>query len=190
MIRLLSVAAAAALLSGCAVAVVGAAAGAGAVHDRRSVGTVLDDNNIALTAFDSINKDKELALKNNVGITVYNGVMLLFGEVRTDELRQRALSRVSGLAGVKRIVNEIAVEEPTGFGTSTRDSWLTLRVKTALLDIVDIEGFDPTRVNVSTQNGKVYLMGLVTRVEAERVVDIARNVPGVERVVKVFEYTD
>jgi osmotically-inducible protein OsmY len=116
--------------------------------------------------------------------------MLLFGEVRTDELRQRALSRVSGLAGVKRIVNEIAVEEPTGFGTSTRDSWLTLRVKTALLDIVDIEGFDPTRVNVSTQNGKVYLMGLVTRVEAERVVDIARNVPGVERVVKVFEYTD
>jgi osmotically-inducible protein OsmY len=91
---------------------------------------------------------------------------------------------------VRRVVNEIAVEDPTGFGTATRDRWLTGRVKLALLDIVDLPGFDPTRVNVSTQNGKVYLMGIVSREEAERVVGIARAVPGVERVVKVFEYAD
>jgi osmotically-inducible protein OsmY len=180
-----------AMLGGCAAVVVGgAAAGAGAAHDRRSVGTVIDDNNIELTAYDAINKDKELALKNNVGVVVYNGVMLLVGEVRSEELRQRAERLASGLQGVRRLVNEISVEEPTGFGGATRDRWLTLRVKTALLDIVDQPGFDPTRVNVTTQNAKVYLMGLVTREESERVVEIARGVPGVDRVVKVFEFTD
>lgn len=191
MIRILALALCLALLPGCAALLVGgAAAGAGAAHDRRSVGTVIDDNNIELTAYDAINKDKEIALKNNVGIVVYNGVMLLIGEVRTEELRQRAERLASGLQGVRRVVNEISVEEPTGFGSATRDRWLTGRVKLALLDIVDQPGFDPTRVNVTTQNGKVYLMGLVSRAEAERVVEIARGVPGVERVVKVFEYTD
>lgn len=189
--RILILLVATTLLGGCAAVVVGgAAAGAGAVHDRRSVGTVIDDNNIELTAYDAINKDKELALKNNVGVVVYNGVMLLVGEVRTEELRQRAERLASGLQGITRVVNEISVEEPTGFGGATRDRWLTLRVKTALLDIVDQPGFDPTRVNVTTQNAKVYLMGLVTRDEATRVVEIARGVPGVERVVNVFEYAD
>jgi osmotically-inducible protein OsmY len=191
MLRLLSLVLCVLLLPGCAALLVGgAAAGAGAAHDRRSVGTVIDDNNIELTAYDAINKDKEIALRNNVGIVVYNGVMLLIGEVRTEELRQRAERLASGLQGVRRVVNEISVEEPTGFGSATRDRWLTGRVKLALLDIVDQPGFDPTRVNVTTQNGKVYLMGLVSRAEAERVVEIARGVPGVERVVKVFEYTD
>jgi osmotically-inducible protein OsmY len=191
MFRILILVLCAGLLPGCAALVVtGAAAGAGAAHDRRSVGTVIDDNNIELTAYDAINKDKQIALKNNVGIVVYNGVMLLIGEVRTEELRQRAQRLASGLQGVRRVVNEIAVEEPTGLGGATRDRWITGRVKLALLDIVDQPGFDPTRVNVTTQNGKVYLMGLVTRGEAERVVGIARAVPGVARVVKVFEYTD
>ncbi len=178
-----------ALGTGCAAIVVGgAAATAGALHDRRSVGTVIDDANIELTAYDSLNKDKELAQKNNVGIVVHNGVMLLIGQVRTEELRKRAEQRVSGIQGTRRIVNEIVVGEPAGFGTSARDTWLTGRVKLGLLNIVDVPGFDPTRVNVTTQDSVVYLMGLVTREEAERVVEIARTTPGVERVVKVFEY--
>jgi osmotically-inducible protein OsmY len=189
MTRILALALCLVLLPGCAAVVVGGAA-AGAAHDRRTFGTVIDDNNIELTAYDAINKDKEIALKNNVGIVVYNGVMLLVGEVRTEELKQRAERLASGLQGVRRVVNEISVEEPTGFGTASRDRWLTARVKLALLDIVDLPDFDPTRVNVSTQNGKVYLMGLVTREEADRVVEVARAVPGVERVVKVFEYTE
>jgi osmotically-inducible protein OsmY len=190
MFRILTALGATLLLGGCAVAVVGAAAGAGAAHDRRTFGTVIDDNNIELTAYDAINKDKEIALKNNVGIVVYNGVMLLIGEVRTEELRQRAETLASGIEGVRRVVNEISVEEPIGFGAASRDRWLTARVKLALLDIVDLPGFDPSRVNVTTQNAKVYLMGLVTVEEADRVVGIARGVPGVARVVKVFEYTE
>lgn len=179
------------LLGGCIAAVVGAgAAGAGAARDRRTFGTVVDDRNIQLTAYDSLNKDKELALKNNVAIVVYNGVMLLVGEVRTEELKERAEQRVSGFDGTRRIVNELAVTEPQGFWSRRADNALTARVKTGLLDIVDQPGFDPTRVNVTTAHRVVYLMGLLSREEAERVTDIARNVPGVERVVRLFEYSD
>ena len=178
-------------LGGCFLAIAsGAAVGAGAAHDRRGVGTYVDDKRIYLGAYDSINKDKEIALKNNVTIVVYNGVMLLVGETRTPELRQRAERLVSGFEGTRRIVNDIEVREPEGFWSRRRDNTTTLRVKTALLDLTSLPGFDPTRVNVTTAHQVVYLMGKVSHEEDTAVTDIARDVSGVERVVKVFEYTD
>lgn len=186
---LLLAATAAALLSGCVAAVVGGTA-AGVGHDRRSWTTVIRDRNIQATAYDNFNKDKELALKNNVSIVVYNGVMLLAGEVRTEELKQRAQSRVEGYEGVRKLVNEIEVREPEGFLSQRRDNTITAHVKTALLDIVDLPGFDPTRVNITTAHRTVYIMGLLSREEAERVAEIARNVAGVEKVVRVLEYQD
>lgn len=186
---LLLAATAAALLSGCVAAVVGGTA-AGVGHDRRSWTTVIRDRNIQATAYDNFNKDKELALKNNVSIVVYNGVMLLVGEVRTEELKQRAQGRVEGYEGVRKLVNEIEVREPEGFLSQRRDNTITAHVKTALLDIVDLPGFDPTRVNITTAHRTVYLMGLLSREEAERVAEIARNVAGVEKVVRVLEYQD
>ena len=178
------------LLGGCVAAVVGGAAvGARATHDRRDASTYFDDKRIFLGAYDSINVDKELALKNNVIIVVYNGVMLLVGEVRTPELKQRAEARVSGFDGTRRLVNQLDVMEPEGFWSRRRDNTITAHVKTALLDLTSIKGFDPSRVNVTTAHRVVYLMGKVTSEEEEAVVGIARNVAGVERVVKVFERT-
>ena len=178
-------------LGGCLLAVAGGAAvGASAAHDRRGASTWADDKRIYLGAYDSINKDKELALKNDVIIVVYDGVMLLVGEVRTPELKARAERLVSGFEGTRRIVNEIEVQEPEGFWSRRRDNTLTAQVKTAFLDVTSLPGFDPTRVNVTTAHRVVYLMGKVSHEESDAVVDIARNVSGVERVVKVFEYTD
>ncbi|HUD43795.1 MAG TPA: BON domain-containing protein [Dokdonella sp.] len=178
-------------LSGCAAVLVGgAAAGAGAAHDRRSTRTVFVDRNIQLSAYDDLNKDKELALRNNVSIVVYNGVMLLVGEVRSEELRQRAERIVAGFDGVRRLVNEIEVREPEGFWSRRRDNTITAHVKTALLDLTSLPGFDPSRINVTTAHRTVYLMGLVDDEEDEAVSGITRNVAGVERVVKVFEYRD
>lgn len=179
------------MLASCAAALVGgAAAGAGAAHDRRSFGRVMDDNGIQLGAYDNLNKDKELALKNNVEIVVYNGVVLLVGEVRTEALKRRAETKVREIDGVDRVINELVIREQPGLVAATRDKWITGRAKVALLDIVDLPGFDPSRVNVTTQAGAVYLMGLVTHEEGERVAAIVRDIPGVTRVVKVFEYTD
>ena len=178
------------LLGGCVAAVVGGAVvGTRAAHDRRDMGTYFDDKRIYLNAYDSLNRDKELALHNNVTLVVYNGVLLIVGEVRTGELKQRAEQRV-GKVDARRIVNELEVSEPRGFWSNRRDNSITAHVKTALLDLTSLPGFDPTRVNVTTAHRVVYLMGKLTREEDEAVVDIARNVAGVERVVKVFEYVD
>ncbi|GAA0714168.1 BON domain-containing protein [Dokdonella soli] len=178
-------------LGGCLLAIAGGAAvGASAAHDRRGASTYVDDKRIYLGAYDSINKDKELALKNDVIIVVYNGVILLVGEVQTPELKQRAERLVGGFEGTRRIVNEIEVREPEGFWSRRRDNTITAQVKTALLDLTSLPGFDPTRVNVTTAHRVVYLMGKVTHEEDGAVIDIARNVSGVERVVKVFEYMD
>ena len=179
------------LLGGCiAVLATGAVATGSSVHDRRGVGTVVDDKRIQLGAYDTINKDKELVLKNRVMIAVYNGTLLLMGEVRTAELKARAEHTVTGFEGVKRIVNEIDVMEPEGFWARRNDNRMTARVKLALLDAVSTPGFDPTRVKVSTAHRVVYLQGVLTVEEDEIATGIARNVDGVERVVKVFEYVD
>lgn len=178
-------------LGGCLAAIAGGAIATGSsVHDRRGVGTVVDDKRIQLGAYNVINKDKELVLKNRVMIAVYNGVMLLMGEVRSPDLKQRAQQTVSGFEGVTRIVNEIDVMEPEGFWTRRGDNTITSRVKLALLDITSMQGFDATRIKVSTAHRVVYLQGVVNAEEEQAVVEIARNVTGVERVVKVFEYAD
>ena len=178
------------LLGGCvAVVATGAVATASTVNDRRGFGTVMSDKNIQLSAYDALNKDKELVLQNRVMIAVYNGVMLLMGEVRTPQLKARAEAEVSGFAGVHRIVNEIDVMEPEGFWSNRDDNKITARVKLAMTDATSVPGFDVTRVKVSTAHRVVYLMGIVTPQEDEMVTEIARNVPGVERVVKVFEYS-
>ena len=179
------------LLGGCAAAVVGGAALAGgAAHDRRDTSTYFDDKRIDLAVHDAINKDKELTLKNNVTIIVYNGVMLLVGEVRTEELKQRAEKIVSGFDGTRKIVNELEIREPEGWWSRREDNTLTARVKTGLLDLTSLPGFDPLRVNVTTAHRVVYLMGIVTHEEDDAVTQIARDTEGVEKVVKVFEYTD
>ena len=177
------------LLGGCvAIVATGAVATASSANDRRGFGTVIGDKNIQLSAYDTINKDKQLVLKNRVMIAVYNGVMLLMGEVRTPELKARAEATVSGYEGVHRLVNEIDIMEPEGFWSRRGDNKITARVKLALLDASGTPGFDATRVKVSTAHRVVYLMGILSHEEDEMVTELTRNVPGVERVVKIFEY--
>jgi osmotically-inducible protein OsmY len=180
-------------LCGCVAVVAGGAlAGAHAVHDRRALGTVLSDRNIQLSAIDAINKHRELTRDdNNVKVTVYNGVMLLSGQVRSEALKQLAHESAAGFDGVVRLVDQIEVtDHPQGFWRRREDNTISARVKTGLLDITSMPGFDPTRVNITTAHGIVYLMGLLTHGEADAATDVARNTAGVDKVVKLFEYTD
>ncbi len=180
-------------LHGCLLVVAGGAAvGAGVVHDRRDTSTVVGDRRIAFSASDAINRDRDFVANDNyVKSIVYNGVVLLCGQVRSEELKHRAQSKVEPLEGVQRVVNELEVtDDPQGFWRRREDNAMTARVKTALLDITSMPGFDPTRVNVTAVHGVVFLMGMVSHEEGDATVDVARNVSGVDKVVKVFEYTD
>lgn len=177
-----------ALAQGCApVIVAGGATAAVAATDQRSVGTQLDDQNIELTARRRINHDDRLADGVHVNFTCFNGTLLLTGEAATAEKRDIVVSLVDRLEGVKRVVNEISVAEPTTLGSRSNDSWITGQVKTRLLADEKTPG---SRVKVITENGTVYLMGLLTQKEGEFAAEGARTAGGVKRVVKLFEYTD
>lgn len=191
LIALLAVCATTSLLQGCAGAVIvgGAAAGVAAVHDRRTAGALLDDQLIELQALENLNANEALVGDSHVNVAAYNGVLLITGEVPTEERKAQAYGAVRDIEKVRRIHNELLVAPPRSFVERSTDSWITAKVKTNLFDI-PIDDFDPSRVSVTTENSTVYLMGLVSREEAMAATDIARRVNGVERVVKVFEYSD
>jgi osmotically-inducible protein OsmY len=190
------------LLYGCAPVVIGGAAAGTAVvaTSRRSPGSVVDDETIELKARLAILENKELNSQVHVEITSYNGIVLLTGEAPTAELRtevENLVKKVPELENlsretptVSRVHNEITIAAPSSFMTRASDSLVTAKVKVALLGITDIEGFNGTRVKVVTNNGTVYLMGLLTHKEADAVTEKARQVGGVQRVVKLFEYID
>lgn len=174
-------------VSGCAGAVIaGGAAGASAAHDRRTVGNVVADQEIEIKAV-AARKQDPIFKGSHINVISFNGVVLLTGETPTAEVRQRMEDRVRAIEGVRRVHNEISVAAPSAFASHASDAWITTKAKASLVR-VKIDKFDPTRVKVHTENGTVYLMGLLTRTEADAVVEQVRQVRGVQRVVKVFEY--
>jgi osmotically-inducible protein OsmY len=190
------------LLYGCAPVVIGGAAAGTAVvaTSRRSPGSVVDDETIELKARLAIIENKELNRQVHVEITSYNGIILLTGQAPSEQLRTEVENLVRNIPEVQSLASkagtappihdEITIAAPNSLMTRTSDSLVTAKVKTGLLGITDIEGFNGTRVKVVTENGTVYLMGLLTRKEADAVTEKARQVGGVQRVVKLFEYID
>lgn len=174
----------------CLIAVLAALTACSTFTDRRGFNRVLNDRNVQITAQRTLDDDPALAGKVRIGTAVYDGVLLMIGEVPTEELKQRAEADVTGFEGVRRVDNEIDVMPIPPFSQRAADAALTARVKAALLDITSLPGFDPGRVNVSTAHGNVYLMGLVSHQEADAATDVVRHVAGVQKVVRVFEYTD
>ncbi|HEX7128601.1 MAG TPA: BON domain-containing protein [Rhodanobacteraceae bacterium] len=174
----------------CLLATLAALAACSTFTDRRGFNRALNDRNVQITAQRALDDDPALAGKVRIGTAVYDGVLLLIGEAPSDDLKARAEADVTGYQGVRRVDNEIDVMPIPPFSQRAADAALTARVKAALLDITSLPGFDPGRVNVSTAHGNVYLMGLVSHREADAVTDIVRHVAGVQKVVRVFEYTD
>lgn len=179
-----------ATLSACAPVLIGSAivTGVNIAHDRRSAGQVLDDKIITASVKNEIRKSLED--DSRIKVESYNGVVLLAGEVKTTDDRIHAEDAAAIKDGVVKVVNELKlVDEISKLGRRSKDSYLGSKAKASLLKI-DLEGFDPTRVHITTANREVYLMGLVSRNEADAVVERIRHLRGVERVVKIFEYTD
>lgn len=176
------------LLQGCAPLVVGAAAitGAAVAMDPRSAGTLFDDKAIGLKAADRLFDDPDLNRRAHVSAVAYNRVLLLVGQTPDAALRRRAEALMGDIPNVRKVYNEIAIAPPTSAGTRSADALITTNLKTRLAADDEVNS---SHVKVVTENGVVYLLGLVGRAEADRAVDIARRQSGVRRVVKVFEYT-
>ncbi len=180
------------LLNGCTAAVVGGATAAGVniAHDRRTTGTYIDDEGIELKAGAAIRKEKELSKHIHINIISINGVVLLVGQAPTEAMRQQAGSITQGIEKVRLVHNEMTVAAPNSMMTRSSDSYITTKVKASLFGIKGQEDLDPTRVKVVTENGTVFLMGLLDHAEADAVAVKASQVDGVQTVVKLFEYLD
>lgn len=154
-------------------------------HGKRTIGTSIDDMMVASRAKSNIKNTNEQLSKAHIDVTSFNGVVLLTGQVPSEAAKREAEQAVEGLRNVQVIHNELEVAGPTSIPARMNDSYLSTKVKTALLADSDTEG---GRTKVVTENGVVYLMGLLTRDEAEAAVSKAREVYGVQKIVKVFEY--
>ncbi len=178
------------LLSACAPVIVGGAlvTAVNVVHDRRSSGQVMDDGVITVSVKNEIRKS--LQDDSRIKVKTYNGVVLLAGEVKSQQDKILAEDAAAIKEGVMKVVNELKlVDEVSLLARRTKDKYISSKAKASLFNI-DVKGFDPTRVSITTANHEVFLMGLVTREEAHSVVERIRRLKHVERVVKIFEYID
>lgn len=174
------------LLPGCVVPViVGAATAGGAViYDKRDFKTMGEDQQAYQNAQELLNINKDL--KNcHLVVAVFYNTALLVGQAPSPAQRQEAYDIVSKVPNIKRIYNEITISGATTAMQRSSDSWVTTKVRSALLAK---PGLSSNNIKIVTENGVVYLMGKVSRSEAELAADAARRITGVQKVVKVFIY--
>ncbi len=174
-----------AALQGCAPLVAGGAATTAVVtSDQRTTGTVIEDQVIETKAADFFGADAGLAQQSNLHATSYNQIVLLTGQAPTEELRKRAVEYVSRIAKVRHVYNEIEVANPLPLANRSNDALLTTKVKTKLFTVKDLKSTD---VKVVTENGVVFLMGLLDTATGDAVAEVVAGVSGVQKVVKLFE---
>jgi len=173
-------------LQGCfPVVATGAGTGVLMAEDRRTSGTYIEDQGIELKASNRL--DEKFKDTVHINITSYNRTVLMTGEVPTDAAKQEAEKIVRGVPNVSNVLNELVIAGISSYTSRSNDTYLTSKVK---VRFVDLGKFQANHVKVVTENNVVYLLGMVTRKEAENAVEIARTTGGVQKVVKLFEYLD
>lgn len=167
--------------------VVGAAAGAAgvaAVYDHRKLSNIMQDQHTTQIIYNNIRSTPSL-LDSHIEVTCFNQIVLLTGETATADQRALAGAIAQRYPNVSKVYNQITVRGPTSSLTRASDSWISAKIKTEMLATSDLKS---GTIKVLTENGTVYLLGIVTRDQADMAVDIARQVSGVQKVVKIFQY--
>lgn len=186
-LNLLTIAGLSLSLSGC-VFVAGAAAGAATiavVYDHRTLTNTFKDTHIANQIVRKIRVNQHLSQDSHVEVSVFHRVVLLTGETPDPRWRHEAGELASNTPGVTKVYNQISVEGPTSTLTHTSDSWITAKIKGLMLTNSELR---TGSIKVVTENGVVYLMGSVTHTQSNIAVNISRQVSGVQKVVKIFQY--
>ncbi len=151
---------------------------------ERTLAQQFEDESIETKAIVNLRADDQGFDAAHLVVVSFNGYVLIAGQVDAERLKRRATDVLRKIDGVRRIYNELEVGTPTTGMTRSSDTWITTKVKTRMLASPSIEG---GRVKVVTENGVVYLMGLVTRDEADRISHTVSGISGVKRVVRLFE---
>lgn len=162
---------------------------AGTAENPRSTGMLIDDNVLEVMIEKEIRASDESFKGSHIVVAVYDGLVLLLGQVASDQLRNQATITTESMYKVDpaKVHNHLSVGGPISMLARTNDGWLTTKVKTRLLASDQVKGL---RIKVISENGTVYLMGAVTQEQSDAAVAVAQRAFGVQKIVKVFEYTD
>lgn len=174
-------------LTGCAgLFVAGAATTANLVIDPRTTQEIWNDNNIE---FEITGLGNKAPFRGDARITAsaYNGTVVLLGQATTEQLSHQFEERARKVKGVKTIHNQLKIKPPLSVGQISNDSWITTKVKSALLANSELNG---VKIKVITEDKEVYLLGYVSQQHAELATDIARNTSGVKQVIRAFQYAE
>ncbi|QSX34045.1 BON domain-containing protein [Shewanella avicenniae] len=175
-------------LTGCAGAMMaGTVKGAVMLNDERSIKTQLDDTNTDFVIDSKLRSNDELRSQSHITGVSMNGNVLLIGQAPSSRLRDLAINIVQSLKLGGKIHNQIRIGNPISFTTRSNDSWITTKVKGRMLND---KVLDMTKIKVVTENGEVFLLGLVSREQGDLAADIASKTAGVRKVIKVFEYVE
>ena len=174
------------LLNGCAALVDSVNQEPIAISDgERTWGSWLDDQTIETVTTVNIKKADPALRSARVKVISFNGIVLLVGQVPNRQLKELASDTAQNVAKVRQVYNELEIGPNADLMTQSNDSWLTGKIKSAMLANNAVTA---DRIKINTEQGTVFLMGLVTPQMAEKAASIAANTRGVSRVIKVFEY--
>lgn len=155
---------------------------------KRTWGAQIDDSLIETKVAVNVAKaDPKLDSDSRIVVVSYNGVVLLAGQVPNASLKPIAVRAASngGIRGIKQVHDDLQVGPIAGLLARSNDSWITSKIKSAMLANGNVPS---TRIKVVTENGIVYLLGLVTHKEGQVAASVARDCSGVQKVVLLFEY--
>lgn len=176
-------------ISGCT-SVVNASRESPIQDDRgtRTFGSKIDDSLIETKVGVNVAKaNPDLDTQSHIVVTSFNGVVLLAGQTPRADLKAQAEQAAAAVQRVKTVHNELQIMQPSSLLARNNDAWLTTKIKTQMLTDASIPG---SRIKVVTENGIVYLLGLLTKQEAAQATNLVQGVSGVQKIVKLFEYID
>ncbi|MDE1514745.1 MULTISPECIES: BON domain-containing protein [Vibrio] len=172
-------------LTGCAgLFIAGAATTANMVTDPRSTKEIWQDNNLELEVAGLANKEP-YRKETRISAVAYRGTVVLLGQSSTEATLEQFIAQARQLKDVKELHNQIQIKAPLSVGEISNDSWITTKVKSALLTKSELNGI---KVKVVTEDRVVYLFGYVSAEHADIAIEVARNIIGVKQVVRAFDY--
>lgn len=188
--HIIAVASAAMLISLSGCEAMTAATNPGTINENyaeRTRGAKVEDESIETKVGHNLKRTDARLNDAHINVDSFNGVVLLTGQVPSEELKQLANEVAGKVRNVRRVLNELSVAGNLPASQRVNDTWITARVRAALVGDASIES---GRLRVITENASVYLMGIVSRNEAERIVRVVSDAGGMQRVVKAFDYLD
>lgn len=187
-VLLISIVTGALMLQGCVAAFIGAGAGVAKIaSDPRTTGKQVDDTSIDSKISLKLKNEEEYFKGSRIVASSYNGNVLLIGQAKSQAVINRALELAHSVEGVAKIYNQIRVGNIVGAGTMANDAWITTHVKANLIANKETKARD---IKVITEDGEVFLMGIVNHNEGDIAAEIASKTAKVKLVTKIFTYVD